>query len=102
MNPHIYHPHADDEIRLAGDQAEQLAGDTTASTSSSSTPPAPTVGVPILVAIAKEETEVYRRHLAGLVELWDALGVMGLVCARQDRVTEFLAKLHQVKSIVKR
>lgn len=99
MKPHLYHPNAGEEIRLAGDQAEQFAGDTTATTSSSSTPPEPTVNVPLLVAIAKDEAEVYRRHCASVVKLWDALGVYGFVCRDQARVAEWMELLSLLRGV---
>lgn len=101
MKPHIHTPHGDDEIRLAGDQGEQLAGDRAEATTDDVGAPQDGGGPSLLLSIAQDSAEVYRRHLAALVDLWDSLGVMGFVCARQDKVTEFLAKLHEVKCILR-
>lgn len=101
MKPSIYHPRADDVVELPTDPLKQILDAITKLPESGQCDPQPGGGSELLLAIAKDEAEVYRRHLAALVDLWDAIGVMGFVCARQDKVTEFLAKLHEVKSIVR-
>lgn len=102
MNPHIYNPHADDVVEPVGDKAEELADALIQKVAEKGGDVSKVDRPSLLLAIAKDETEIWRGHLAGLVELWDAMGVMGIVCAKQERVTEFLAKLHDVKSIMKR
>lgn len=99
MNPHIYNPHADDVIVPTDQAGDQPAGDQAGDQAGAKKPPEPTTGVPLMLAIAREETLVYRGHIARLVELWDAVRMMGLVCADQTKVPDLLAHVEFLRSI---
>lgn len=92
MTPRIHRPAPGGQHELTNDQGAHVAGD----------PPPATVALPLSLAIAKEETEVYRRHLAKLVELWSAAGVMGFACRDSSKVPELLAHVELLRSILKR
>lgn len=101
MKPHIYHPHAGDVVEpVAGDQAEPVAG---AIVPNLAGPGSPNPNDPsaMRLMIAREEALVWKNHLAVLIGLWDALGVYGFVCKDTAKLPEFLAKVNDLRSILK-
>lgn len=99
MNPHIYNPHADDVIVPTDQAGDQPAGDQAGDQASENKRPEPTTGVPFMLAVAREETLVYRNHIARLVALWEAVGVTGLVCANPAQVQALIDHVSFLKAI---
>lgn len=51
--------------------------------------------------LGADSAEQYRRHLVKLVELWNAVGIMGFICADQGQVPALMEHIGMLKRIAK-
>lgn len=101
MNPHIYNPHGDDVIELTAQQPESPKDAVSEAAEAYMKKLDNEKRLEFYLAIARDAAEQWKRHLAGLIALWDALGVYGFICRDQAKVPEYLAKLAELRAILR-